>query len=38
MTGSLSGVEQRGVDAGRVIVYRSRAKELFGIVVTLTVG
>jgi hypothetical protein len=38
MMASLSGVEQRGLDAGRVMVYRSRAGELSGIVVALTVG
>jgi hypothetical protein len=35
---SLIGMEQRGLDAGRVMVYRCRVEELSGVVVTLTVG
>jgi hypothetical protein len=31
-------VEQQSLDAIRVMVYRCRAEELFGVVVALTVG
>jgi hypothetical protein len=37
-TASLSGVEQRSIDAGRVMIYRCREEELFGIMVALAVG
>jgi hypothetical protein len=35
---SLSGVEQRRLNDGRVMVYRCRAEELAGVVVALTIG
>jgi hypothetical protein len=35
---SLSGVEQRGLTEGRVMVYTCRAEELSGIMVSLIVG
>jgi hypothetical protein len=35
---SLSGVEQRGLDGGRVMIYRRKTEELYGVVVTLTAG
>jgi hypothetical protein len=38
MTTSLSGVEQRGLDACRVMIYMCRAEELSGVLVALTVG
>jgi hypothetical protein len=31
-------MEQRGLDADHVMVYRSRAEELSGVMVALTVG
>jgi hypothetical protein len=37
-TASLGGVERRGLDDGRVMIYRCRAKELSSIVVALIVG
>jgi hypothetical protein len=37
-TESLSGVEQRGLGAGRVMIYRCSVEERFGVVVALTVG
>jgi hypothetical protein len=37
-TASLSRVEQRGLDASHVMIYRYRAEELSGVVVALTVG
>jgi hypothetical protein len=37
-TMSLSGVEQRGLDDGRVMIYRCRAEELSGVMVALIVG
>jgi hypothetical protein len=37
-TASLSGVVQRDLDVGRVMIYRCRAEELSGIVVALIVG
>jgi hypothetical protein len=35
---SLSSVEQRGLDAGCVMVYRCMAEELSSVVVALIVG
>jgi hypothetical protein len=37
-TTSLSSVEQRGLDGGRMMTYNCRAKELSGVVVALIVG
>jgi hypothetical protein len=38
MIAGLSGVEQRGLDASRMMIYRCRAKELAGVVVALIIG
>jgi hypothetical protein len=38
MTASLSSVELQGLGAGRVMIYRCRTEELFGIMVALTIG
>jgi hypothetical protein len=37
-TTSLSDVERRGLDDGRVMIYRCRAEELSGVAVALIVG
>jgi hypothetical protein len=35
---SLGGVGQRGLDSGRVMIYRCRAVELSGVMVALRAG
>jgi hypothetical protein len=35
---SLSGVEQRGLDGARVMIYRCRVEELSGVMAALIVG
>jgi hypothetical protein len=37
-TMSLNGVEQRGLDSGRMMIYRRMTEDLSGIVVALTAG